>query len=138
MRSFSKAFGLAGARIGYIVSNKIKIKVFSNTKGGYETNMLSATAVNFILDHNILTKTYVKDVSQGFLYLKKLRDFGINYYGGSNSNFIFIDLDNKFLAKKIYNKLKINKIIVRYGYPKPFDKGILVTGCPLNEMKIFF
>ena len=33
MRSFSKAFGLAGARIGYIVSNK-KIKVFSNTKAG--------------------------------------------------------------------------------------------------------
>ena len=53
MRSFSKAFGLAGARIGYIVSNKKKIKNFSNTKGGYETNVLSATALHFILDNNI-------------------------------------------------------------------------------------
>ncbi len=139
MRSFSKAFGLAGARIGYIVSNKNKIKVFSNTKGGYETNMLSATAVNFILDNDILTKRYVKDVSKGFLYLKKkLRDLNINYYGGLNSNFIFINLNNKFLAKKIFQKLKQNKIAVRYGYPKPFDRGILVTGCPLKEMKKFY
>ena len=38
----------------------------------------------------------------------------------------------------MHHKLKINKISVRYGYPKPFDKGILLTGCPLKEMKKFF
>ena len=34
MRSFSKAFGLAGARIGYIVSNKKKLKFFQIQKAG--------------------------------------------------------------------------------------------------------
>ena len=37
-----------------------------------------------------------------------------------------------------FKRLKQNNIAVRYGYPKPFDKGILLTGCPLKEMKIFF
>ena len=33
MRSFSKAYGLAGARIGYMVSSKSNIKNFSKSKG---------------------------------------------------------------------------------------------------------
>ena len=138
MRSFSKAFGLAGARIGYMVSENNKIKNFSNTKGGYETNMLSAAALEFILENNIITKKYTSDVLKGLLFLKKeLKDLKIDSYGGVNSNFIFINFKNKILAKKIYKKLNKNKIAVRYGYPKPFDKGILLTGCPLNEMKKF-
>ena len=139
MRSFSKAFGLAGARIGYMISEKKKIKIFSNTKGGYETNMLSAAAANFSLDNYALTRKYTKDVSTGFLYLKnKLKELKINYYGGTNSNFIFINFKNQIVAKNIFYKLKKNKIAVRYGYPKPFNKGILLTGCPLKEIKLFF
>lgn len=139
MRSFSKAFGLAGARIGYMVSEEKKIKIFSNTKGGYEANMLSAAAVNFSLDHYTLTRKYAKDVSSGFLFLKdRLKELKIDYFGGTNSNFIFINFENQTIAKNVFHKLKKNKIAVRYGYPKPFNKGILLTGCPLKEIKIFF
>ena len=138
MRSFSKAFGLAGARIGYLVADKKKIEILSNTKGGYETNALSASAVNFVLDNIKLTKKYVKDVEKGFMFLKReLQKLNINYYGGSQSNFIFVNFKNHKLAKNIYKKLLKNKISVRFGYPKPFNKGILLTGCPLNEMKKF-
>ncbi len=139
MRSFSKAHGLAGARIGYMISEKKKIRIFSNTKGGYETNVLSAAALHFVLDNYDLTKKYVRDVARGFLFLKnELKDLNIDYYGGKNSNFIFINFAKKTLCKKIFKKLKQYKIAVRYGYPKPFDKGILLTGCPLKEMKKFF
>ena len=139
MRSFSKAYGLAGARIGYLLSNKKNIKVFSSTKGGYETNMLSAHAIHFVLDNYKITQNYIKDVRNGLNYLKKqLKKIKIKFYGGTNSNFIFINLNNRLLAKKIFNKLKKEKIIVRYGYNDPFDKGILLTGCPLIQMKKFF
>ena len=139
MRSFSKAYGLAGARIGYLLSNKNNIKVFSSTKGGYETNMLSAHAIHFALDNHQITKNYIKDVRNGLNYLKKqLKKMKIKFHGGTNSNFIFIDLNDRFFAKKIFNKLKKQKIIVRYGYKYPFDKGILLTGCPLIQMKKFF
>ncbi len=138
MRSFSKAYGLAGARIGYIVSNKDKIKIFSRTKGGYETNMLSASCIHFILDNIKITKKYTNEIKKGFYHLKKeLNNMKINFYGGDNSNFIYINFKSPKIARKIYNKLKSKKIIVRYGYEAPFNNGIILTGCPPKEMKKF-
>ena len=97
MRSFSKAFGLTGAD-WLLVSEERKIKIFSNTKGGYETNMLSASALEFVIDNREITKKYVTNVSKGFLFLKKkLKNLKIDYYGGTNSNFIFINFKNKIL-----------------------------------------
>jgi histidinol-phosphate aminotransferase len=60
MRSFSKAYGLAGARIGYMISSKDNIKTFNTVKGGYETNILSASAAEFIIKNNHIVKDYVK------------------------------------------------------------------------------
>ena len=101
--------------------------------------MLSASALEFVIDNKEITNKYVTNVSKGFLFLKKkLKNLKIDYYGGTNSNFIFINFKNKILANKIFKKLKYYKISVRYGYPKPFDKGILLTGCPLKDMKEFF
>jgi histidinol-phosphate aminotransferase len=138
MRSFSKAFGLAGARIGYMISNSANIKKISKSKGGYETNMLSAQAMNYMLDNTKITKRYVNDVRMGFVYLKKqLKKLKVNFYGGSESNFIYIDLKNRNKTKKICRLLKAKKIIVRSELEKPFEKGFVLTGCPTKQMKKF-
>jgi histidinol-phosphate aminotransferase len=138
MRSFSKAYGLAGARIGYIASQKSNIEIISRTKSGYEANMLSVNALHFVLDNINITKSYVKDVKIGMQLLKKnLEKLNIKYYGGSVSNFIFIDFKSIKKAKNIYKKLKSEKLMVRYGFGKPFDRGIMVTGCPPLQMKKF-
>ena len=34
-------------------------------------------------------------------------------------------------------KGKKNKIAIRHGFPKPFDKGVLITCCPKKEMQKF-
>ena len=138
MRSFSKAYGLAGARIGYMVSQKSNIETISKTKSGYEANMLSVNALHFVLDNISIIKNYVKNVKIGMQFLKKnLQQLEIKYYGGSDSNFIFIDFESIKKAKTIYKKLKSKKLMVRYGFKKPFDQGIMVTGCPLQQMKKF-
>lgn len=138
MRSFSKAYGLAGARIGYMVSSKSNIKNFSKSKGGYETNMLSVQAMNFALDNIKLTTDYVKETRLGFKILKEfLKKYKINFFGGNNSNFIFINLKSTSQAKKIYEKLKAKKIMIRFGFEKPLHKGLVITGCPPKQMKKF-
>ena len=139
MRSFSKAFGLAGARIGFILSSKENIKIFNNTKGGYETNILSAVSLEFVLDNSYILKNYLKKTKLGMDYLKNKLDYlNINYFGGKNGNYIFIQFKNSKIAKRVYEKLKFNKIATRYGYKKPFNSGILVTGGPKKDMEIFF
>ena len=42
LRTFSKAFGMAGLRIGYVVSNRIIIKEMHKLKPMYEINNLGA------------------------------------------------------------------------------------------------
>lgn len=138
MRSFSKAYGLAGARIGFIVSSKDNIKVFNICKGGYETNILSVSAVEFIIKNIKIVKEYIKSIKLGLKFLKKeLKKLGLVSFGGDSGNFVLINFSSKFLAKKIYKKLLKNKISVRYGFQNIFDKSLLITLAPLKEMKIF-
>lgn len=138
MRSFSKAFGLAGARIGYLISSKTNIRFFKNTKGGYETNILSAKALEFVLENIKYSENYIKDVLSGSSFIKKkLNDLKLKYYGGINGNFIFIEFKTSKIANEIHKKLIKNKVVTRYGFSKLFEKGILVTIGPLREMRIF-
>ncbi len=138
MRSFSKSYGLAGARIGCLISNKKNINIFNNTKGGYETNILSAKILEFVIENKHISKKYVKDTKSGMDYLKnKLDLLKIDYFGGVNGNFIFINFKNSQKAYKIYKGLKDNKIATRYSFTGQFKSGILVTGCPKLEMKKF-
>lgn len=138
MRSFSKAYGLAGARIGYIVSSKNNIKIFNTVKGGYEMNILSASAGEFIIKNNHIVSNYVKSIKLGFKYLKKeLSKMNLTSFGGVNGNFALIQFDRKNIAKKVYKKLIQNKISVRRGFDKIFESSILVTLGPIKEMKLF-
>ena len=64
-RSFSKACGLAGARIGYLISNKNNINYISNSRSGYETNSLIIIFAETILDNNSIVKDYVNETKKG-------------------------------------------------------------------------
>lgn len=138
MRSFSKAYGLAGARIGYLISSKDNIKIFNICKGGYETNILSASVMEFIIKNKKIVKDYIKNIKVGLKFLKiELKKMNLDYYGGDNGNFLLINLNSKIKARKIHKKLLEKKISVRYGYQNQFDKFILVTLGPLKEMRYF-
>ena len=139
MRSFSKAFGLAGIRLGYLIGNKKIINYVSKTRTGYESNSVSIGIASFFIDHYGIVSEYVQEVKKGLSFLKsKLDHFGIEYNGGDIGNFIFINLNNSVLAQKIVRSLIQKNIYVRGGWPAPFDGGISVTGAPKHLMEIFF
>ena len=139
MRSFSKAFGLAGIRVGYVMSDKKNIEYISKMRTGYEANSLSMEVASFFIDHYDIVESYVKDVKGGFKYLKEELDkIWVEYNGGDTSNFLYINIKNKENAKRISKKLKANGIHIRTGWPEPYDGGILVTGGPKYVMERFF
>ena len=139
MRSFSKAFGLAGIRLGYLIGNKKNINYVSKIRSGYETNTISSAIASFFIDHyNVIIKN-ITQVKKGLKYLKhKLEKFNIEYSGGKTGNYIFINLKNKKINSKVVRKLKQKKIYVRSGWPKPFDKGFCLSGSSEKNMKFFF
>ena len=70
MRSFSKAFGLAGIRIGYLLGNPKQIDYVSKTRTGYEINSVSMEICSFFIERFHVVEEYIQQVKDGLSYLK--------------------------------------------------------------------
>ena len=139
MRSFSKAFGLAGIRLGYLIGNSENISYVSKTRTGYESNSVSMSIASFYIDRYDIVLDYVQQVKEGLEFLKhKLNAIEIEYNGGDSGNSIYLNLKDAFLAKNIVESLITKNIYVRGNWPAPFNRGFSVTGAPINIMKIFY
>lgn len=124
LRTFSKAFGLAGARIGYLATNKQISQIFNTViQLPYPLNKISLRIANSIIDKsneiNDTINKIKKERDRVYNFLLQCKEFKVT---ASNSNFIF------FEAPKLYNKLlenlRKNKIIV-----KEFDDLYGRKGC---------
>ncbi len=139
MRSFSKAFGLAGIRLGYVIGSNENINYISKTRTGYETNSISQAVATFFIDNYNVIDEYINEVKLGLNYLKeKLQQSNIEFASGEAGNFLFINLKDRKLSEGIVQFLNKKNIYIRGGWPKPFDQGFSVTGAPISTMKIFY
>lgn len=136
VRSFSKAFGLAGVRVGFIAGNERMIDYVSKTRTGYETNSLSSEVIQFYIENFSEIKTYIDEVKQGLNYLKQeLNLMKIENNGGETSNFLYINLKSKDLVNRVTSHLKNKNFFIRANWPIPFDQGLSITGAPMSVMK---
>ena len=79
-RSFSKVFGLAGLRTGFLATNKKNAQKLYNLKPMYEINSLSCLAIKFLLKNSQLIRNHVNLVNQGREFLiSVLKDLNVNY-----------------------------------------------------------
>ena len=110
-RTFSKAFGLASLRIGYVISTENNITYLNKVRNGKEVNLLAQKAMCEILKDDKEIKSHIesiKHVRNWFLLeINKLDGF-LAYE--SHSNFILIKHSNH---SEIINFLFDNKILVR-------------------------
>lgn len=113
LRTFSKSFGLAGLRAGYLVSNKKLIIELSKFKSMYEINSAAVKVVLFLLDNPNHIKNYINQTRIGKLFFEKeLKKLNINFLK-TYANFIHIKLgDKKKKIEKIFIK---SKILTRKG-----------------------
>jgi histidinol-phosphate aminotransferase len=122
MRTFSKAFGLAGLRVGYGMMPLVLAEMLHRVRQPFNVNTLAQVAATAALnDVEFLKKTLdlVHDELQ-FIYaaLDKLE---LSYIR-SQANFLMIEIGNGQTADEIAEKLLMQGVIVRamtaYGYPQ--------------------
>ena len=95
VRTFSKAFGLAGLRVGYCISNKKIIDLLKTIKPNYELNNINIKICKFLLLKKNIMKNYVKEINiSNKLLVINLKKNGYEAYS-SNSNSILINLKSK-------------------------------------------
>ena len=134
LRTFSKSFGLAGLRIGYLVASKNIIKEISKYKPMYEINSIACKVANLLIKNPKIFKEYINKTNEGKKYLQKeLTKLKIPYLK-TYANFIHIGL-GKF--KKIVEKnLKRKKILARKGPGViGYESYLRITLGPVSEMK---
>jgi histidinol-phosphate aminotransferase len=120
LRTFSKAYGLAGLRIGYGIMPAVVADVLNRIRQPFNAGSLSqAGALAAIEDEAFLEKT-VQMVHEGLDYLYEGLDaLGVKYFP-TQANFFLIDVQKD--ANTIFERLLRRGIIVRsmasYGYPE--------------------
>lgn len=112
MQTFSKAWGLAGARVGVAFANKNIISLMNKTKPPYNVSTLNqVAAINALSDINKY-KSEIEILLQQREYLKEsLAELNIvKRIFPTDANFILIEVED---ATMIYNLLVNKKIITR-------------------------
>jgi len=112
MKTFSKAFGLAGFRTGYCVSSEILIDSMSKVMLPYNLNLASMKIAEYAIQHKDFMINSVKKIKENRKYLfGALKELdGVNPIQ-SSANFILFETEN---SKIIYEELLNRKILIRY------------------------
>jgi len=119
LRTFSKAYGLAGLRLGYGITFLELSKILDLVRQPFNINLLAYKAGLAVLQDKEYIEKSIKLVIEGRKYLtESLTDLGFRVYP-SQANFIMVDFGEK--AEKIYQELLKRGILIRslkaYGYP---------------------
>ena len=138
MRTFSKAWGLSGIRLGYMIADKKLSEYVSKCRTLVETNSLTYQVALWALKNKIY-KEHIKLVKQGSRYLRdKFKSNGDKFHGGVKTNFIILKLPNKKSTKNLVTWLKKKKIYIRANFSKPLEDYVRVSLGSSKKLSIFF
>lgn len=121
MQTFSKALGLAAARIGIAVTNTEIIRYFNKVKPPYNISTINQEAAYSKLEDLNIIKLQISVIRQEreriFSELEKLK--AIKKIYPSDSNFLLVEVTN---ADNLYNKLINRHIVIR-------NRSSVVSNC---------
>jgi histidinol-phosphate aminotransferase len=109
-RTFSKAFGLASFRIGYVVASEDILSNISKIRNTKSISSLSQVAAIAALEDIQYMQAYVKEVAEAKKYfINTLTALGIPFHS-QGGNFLLVKMKN---PKEFFVYLKDNAIFVR-------------------------
>jgi len=134
-RTFSKAYGLAGLRIGYAVAHPSVADIMNRVRQPFNVNSLGLVAATAALDDmEFVAKSYAENL-QGLRQMTEGFDaLGLSYIP-SYGNFVSVKVGR---ANDIYRKLLRRGVIVRpVGGPYELPEHLRITVGTPEENEIF-
>ena len=135
-RTFSKAFGLAGLRLGYLVSQAPNIANLEKVRPMYEAHAFAIAAARYLLKNDRLMKEYVGQVNESRkLLLEALNKAGIQA-GGRWGNSVLAELPASLPAAEIAAAFKKKNLLVRAETTPPLSNHLRITlGSPAQTQQ---
>lgn len=119
LKSFSKAYGLAGVRIGYMLANKNIVDIMKKSVHPFNVNSISQRVVETVLEKYKYFKENIDYLKTERERLKKdLQGIsGVTVYP-SDTNFMLFRVDKRITSLELQSKLKDMGMIIK-------DRGTL-------------
>lgn len=127
LRTFSKAYGLAGLRVGYVVASKDAIEKWNIIRPPFNVTRLSEyAAIAALEDQDYLNEITQKNAKERDKFYQIPQS---KYFLPSQTNFVFVKTAN---SKALYDELLKVGCITR-----PFPNGVRITiGFPEQNRKM--
>ena len=129
-RTFSKAFALAGFRIGYAISSVGNICHLNKIRNPKNVTSLSQIAAMAALDDIAYTESYVDEVLETKLWLcGKLKEIKIKRCEifSDGGNFILLKMEPEIKKNLIKHLLKTNIFVRDYGHIEGMEGYLRLT-----------
>ncbi len=137
-RTFSKAYALAGARVGYVIAHKILVKAINKVRNQYGINRVGQIgALAALKDQTYLSNVTAKiiDARERLAHIALENDLQPLVSG---ANFVTMDCrqDGAF-AKRVLSELLKRDVFIRMPTVAPLDRCIRVSTGPKQDLDIF-
>jgi len=132
-RTFSKAFGLAGLRLGFMVSRPENIRNLAKLRPMYDVHSVAVEAGLYMLENPEIMLDYVRQTREGIAALKEgFGKLGIQTFGGQ-SNSILAALPAGLSAAECAQALKRKGFLVRAESEPPLTNHLRITAGPREQ-----
>ena len=138
MRTFSKAYGMAGARVGYCIGHPDLISSFDKVRNHFGMCRVSQIGALVSLEDKDHLNLVIEKVRNSIHTLEMIAKENSCKFIKTHTNFLAIDcgFDGDF-AKKVLNSLISNGIFVRMPFTSPQNRCIRVSAGTEDEMELF-
>jgi histidinol-phosphate aminotransferase len=136
VRSFSKACGLAGLRLGYLLTNPMLRRLIDKARPVVEINSMAAAAAMYLLDHPEVIAGVVEECKRGKEFLAgELCRLGVNVYSGYG-NFLLADFGGEEARAAVVRALAERQVRVRSHDGSPLlGRYVRITAAPVNVLR---
>ncbi|HET9393163.1 MAG TPA: aminotransferase class I/II-fold pyridoxal phosphate-dependent enzyme [Candidatus Rubrimentiphilum sp.] len=127
VRTFSKAYGMAGARIGYAIATPRNVATFQKIRLHYGVNRNAQIGALASLEDPEFTQHVVAETARGREdYYSLARSLGRPYLE-SCTNFVCVDFGGNEAATAIMNALLARGVFIRKPSAPPLDRFVRIS-----------
>lgn len=128
LRTFSKAYGLAGARVGYALGAPDLIATFNRVRNHFGINRAAQEGALAALNDQEWLRSVIARITASRLFIRDIaRDCGLKTIT-SSANFVAVDCgkDGAF-AQKVLGQMVENGVFVRMPFVAPQNRCIRIS-----------
>ena len=135
LRTFSKVGGVAGARVGYVLTSKEIATQMGKVKDVFNVSSLAQAAALAVLEDEKHIEKTVKLNYESLALMEKYFDDNNLEYVKSNANFIFVNTDVH--SKLVFEELMKQGVIIRPGFLWGWDNWLRVSTGTIKQTEKF-